>query len=71
MTWALRAQRARDLVSRCVPVHTTQFCDSELFRVTVWTLFRSTGHRVKKKKKFFKNCIVYDLKYEIFILKLL
>ena len=33
----------------------------------------STVHRVKKKKehKIFKNFLVYDLKYEIFILKLL
>ena len=37
-------------------VHPTQFCDSALFRVTVWTLFMDTVHRVKKKKstKFLK-----------------
>ena len=32
----------------------------------------TTVHRVKKKStNFFKTCLVYDLKYEIFILKLL
>ena len=31
-------------------VHPTQFCDSALFRVIVWTLFKSTVHRVKKKR---------------------
>ena len=25
-------------------MHTTQFCDSALFRVTVWTLFMDTVH---------------------------
>ena len=42
-----------------------------LFRVTVWTLFMSTVHRVKKKYTIFKNFLVYDLKYKLFILKLL
>ena len=32
----------------------------------------SQGKKKKKKEhKIFKNCLVYDLKYEIFILKLL
>ena len=31
----------------------------------------STVHRLKKKYKIFKNFLVYDLKYEIFILQLL
>ena len=31
----------------------------------------STVHGVKKKYKIFKNFLVYDLKYKIFILKLL
>ena len=56
-------------------VHPTQFCDSALFRVTVWTLFMSTVHRVKKKNfteyKIFEHFLVYDLIYEIFILHLL
>ena len=33
-------------------VHTIQFCDSALFRVTVCTLFMSIVHRVKKKKEY-------------------
>ena len=33
-------------------VHTTQFCDNALFKVTVWTLFMSTVHRVKKIQNF-------------------
>ena len=53
-------------------VHTTQFCDSALFRVTVWTLFMDIVHeycsKVKKKYQIFKNFLVYDLLYEIFIL---
>ena len=39
-------------------VHPTQFCDSELFRVTVWTLFMDTVHKhcsQSKKKKSTKN----------------
>ena len=56
-------------------VHTTQFCDSALFRVTVWILFMDTVHEHcshdKKKYKIFKKLLVYDLKYKIFILKLL
>ena len=40
-------------------VHTTQFCDSALFRVTVWTLFMDTvrehcSQGVKKNKKNLK-----------------
>ena len=31
----------------------------------------SNAHGVKKNTKFLKNFLVYDLKYEIFILKLL
>ena len=57
LDWALRP----DLV-QCTVLCTVQ--------VTVWTLFMSTVHRVKKKKEY-KNFFVYDLKYEIFILKLL
>ena len=49
-------------------VHPTQFCDSTLFKVTVWTLFMDTVHRVKKKFKIFLGG---DLIYEIFILHLL
>ena len=39
--------------------------------VTIWTLFKNTVHRVKKKYKIFKNFIGGDLIYEIFILRLL
>ena len=49
-------------------VHPTQFCDSALFRVTVWTLFMDTIHRVQKK---ILNFLGGDLIYEIFILHLL
>ena len=52
-------------------VHPTRFCDSALFKVTVWTLFTNTVHRVKKKYKNFKNFLGGDLIYEIFILHLL
>ena len=62
-TWALCAQCARDLVLGVRTVHTAQFCDNALFRVTVWilfmVLFMNTVHRVKKffffKYKIFKN----------------
>ena len=56
-------------------VHPTQFCDSTLFRVTVWTLFMDNVQEHcsygKKKNKIFKNSIVYDLIYKIIILELL
>ena len=44
-TWALRAQCARAtwFLGACT-VHTTQFCDSALFRVTVWIQFMDTVH---------------------------
>ena len=56
------------------PSFVTVHCLGSLFGYCSWTLFMSTVHRVKKKKKeykIFKNCLVYDLKYELFILKLL
>ena len=37
--------------------------------VTIWILFVDTVHEHYSKGK--KKCLVYDLKYEIFILKLL
>ena len=46
-------------------------CLHSLFGHCSWTLFTSTVHRVKKKNKNFKNFLVYDLIYKIFILKLL
>ena len=57
-------------------VHPTQFCDSALFRVTVWTLFMDTvqkhcSYGKKKEYKIFKNFLRGDLIYEIFILHLL
>ena len=58
-------------------MHTTQFCNSALFRVTVWTLFMDTIHEQcskglkKKEYKNFKNFLVCDLIYEIFVLRLL
>ena len=52
---------ARDLVSGL----------GSLFGYCSWILFMSTIHREKKEYKIFKNLLVYDLKYNIFILKLL
>ena len=58
-------------------VHTTQFCDNALYRSLFGSLFMDTVHEhcsqgfKKKEYKNFKNFIVYDLIYKIFILKLL
>ena len=61
-------------------MHTTQFCDSALFRVTVWDIVHEHCSQSKKKKrkekkrkekyKNSKNFLVCDLKYGIFILHL-
>ena len=54
------------------PSFVTVHCLGLLFGHYSWTLFKSTVHRVKKKKyKNFKNFLGGDLIYEIFILHLL
>ena len=80
-TWALRAQCMRDLGSGCAhctpnPVLTQCTVCSHCLGNCSWTLFMNTVHRdlqkkKKKKYKIFKNFLVYDLIYVIFILKLL
>ena len=66
-----RAMCARPGFWVCVmctqPSFVTVHCLGSLFGHCSWTLF--TG--LKKKYKIFKICLVYDLKYKIFILKLL
>ena len=72
-TWALRARPGFLVCALCTqPSFVTVHCLGSLFGYCSWTLFMSTVHRVKKKEyKNFKNFLVYDLKNEIFILKLL
>ena len=81
-TWALCAQCARDLGFGCAhsapnPVLVQCTICSHCLGNCSWTLFMNTFHMDKRKKrkkkeyKIFKNFLVYDFIYEIFILHLL